>query len=169
MATREPDPVDVLFLEDFTPGRVFELGSVSLTEAEIVAFGRQFDPQPFHVDAAAARSSPFGGLIASGWHTCSVLMRLWVDAVLSGSAALGSPGVDEVRWLRPVRPGDVLTGRAEVVESRPSARRPGRGTAVVRLTLVDREGETVLAMVGRGLFARRQSPGAHEEEASGPA
>ncbi len=147
-----------LHLEDFEPGRVFELGCRTITADEIVAFGRQFDPQPFHVDAEAARDSPFGGLIASGWHSCAILMRLWYDAVLRGSAALGSPGVDEVRWLRPVRPGDVLTGRGEVLDVRPSTRRPGRGTAFVRMTLDNQDGETVLSFVGRGLFARRSSP-----------
>jgi acyl dehydratase len=144
-----------LYLEDFTPGRVFELGARTVTADEIVAFAREFDPQPFHLDDEAARKSPFGGLIASGWHSCAILMRLWCDAVLVRSVALGSPGVDEVRWHRPVRPGDLLTGRGEVVEMRPSERRPERGSATVRMTLANQDGEVVLSFVGRGLFARR--------------
>lgn len=146
-----------LHFEDFLPGSVFELGSHEITEAEILQFARQFDPQPFHVDAVAALQTPFGGLIASGWHSCSILMRLWYDAVLSRSASLGSPGVDEVRWLHPVRPGDVLTGRGEVVDARRSERRPERGTASVRMTLRNATGETVLSLVGKCLFARRDS------------
>jgi acyl dehydratase len=155
MTTDTQQPDRLLYLEDFTVGQVFELGTTTISAAEIVAFGRQFDPQPFHVDEAAALESPFGGLIASGWHSCSVLMRLWYETVLRASASLGSPGVDEVRWLEPVRPGDVLTGRGEVLSVRPSERRPERGTAVVRMTLENEEGETVVSFVGRALFGRR--------------
>jgi acyl dehydratase len=144
-----------LYLEDFTPGRVFELGSRALSAEEIVAFAREFDPQPFHLDDEAAKETFFGGLIASGWHSCAILMRLWCDAVLVEAAALGSPGVDEVRWLRPVRPGDLLTGRGEVLEARPSERRPERGTAVVRMSLTNQDGELVLSFLGRVLFERR--------------
>jgi acyl dehydratase len=156
--TPSPDTTGLLYLEDFPPGRVFELGDHRITMEEIVAFGRQFDPQPFHVDPVAAVDSPFGGLIASGWHSCAILMRLWHDAVLSTSAALGSPGVDEVRWLHPVRPGDVLRGRGEVTDARPSERRPGRGTAFVRMTLESQEDTVVLSFLGRGLFACRPTP-----------
>ncbi len=155
MTTDTQQPDGLLFLEDFAVGQVFELGTTAISAAEIVAFGRQFDPQPFHVDEAAALESPFGGLIASGWHSCAVLMRLWYEAVLRVSVSLGSPGVDEVRWLEPVRPGDVLTGRGEVLAVRPSERRPERGTAVVRMTLENEEGETVVSFVGRALFGRR--------------
>ncbi len=162
MTTFSPAPADLLHFEDFIPGRVFELGRHEITTEEIVAFGRQFDPQPFHVDPGAARDSPFGGLIASGWHSCAILMRLWHDAVLATSVALGSPGVDEVRWLHPVRPGDVLTGRGEVVEARPSRRRPERGTVVARMTLESGVGTTVLSFVGQCFFARR-SPGSQRD------
>ena len=97
-----------LYFEDFELGRVYELGSVDVTEADILEFARRFDPQPFHVDPEAARQSVFGGLIASGWHTGAMWMRLYVDSLLDGAASMGSPGIEELRWLAPVRPGDTL-------------------------------------------------------------
>src|SRR5690349_6800223 len=112
--------MQLLRLEDFSPGQVIELGSRSFTQQEMVAFARQFDPQPFHVDEAAARQSIYGGLIASGWHTVATLMRLMVDGYLSKSASMGSPGVDEIRWEKPVRAGDTLTARGTVQEVVPS-------------------------------------------------
>jgi acyl dehydratase len=103
--------------EDFTPGRVFELGSVEVTEHEIIEFAARYDPQPFHVDPDAAAETIFGGLIASGWHTCSMCMRLLVDGLLSRSTSLGSPGMEQIRWTTPVRPGDQLTARSTVARS----------------------------------------------------
>jgi acyl dehydratase len=141
--------------EDFQPGQVFELGSTSVTEEEIVAFARQFDPQPFHVDPQAAQESVFGGLIASGWHTGSLWMRLYVDSMLGGPSSQGSPGIEELRWLAPVRPGDTLSGRLTVLETTPSERRPDRGTVRIRGELVNQDGVTVLSMVSRGHFGRR--------------
>ena len=102
------------YFEDFSVGDVTELGPVSMSEAEIVEFAARFDPQPFHVDAAAAKASPFGGLIASGWHTTALFMGMFVRGVLLDSASLGSPGVEEIRWTAPVRPGDLLTARSTV-------------------------------------------------------
>jgi acyl dehydratase len=145
----------VRYLEDFTPGEVIELGSVSLSEDEILDFGRRFDPQPFHVDPAAAERSVFGGLIASGWHTGSLFMRLFATRVLNDSASLGSPGLEELRWLRPVRPGDVLTGRYHVLEVSASEKNPGRGTVRARCELVNASGEMVVRMVARNHFSRR--------------
>jgi acyl dehydratase len=145
----------VLYFEDFEPGQVFELGSHTVSKDEIVAFASQFDPQPFHVDQEAAADGPFGGLVASGWHTSAIWMRLWVTAVLNRSAGMGSPGVEELRWLQPVRPGDTLTGRLTVLEATPSQRRPGRGTIRSRAELVNQRGETVLGMTARGFFALR--------------
>ncbi|HUP32352.1 MAG TPA: MaoC family dehydratase [Gaiellaceae bacterium] len=142
--------------DDFTPGQVVELGSVTVSEEEIVAFARQFDPQPFHVDPEAAKGSVFGGLIASGWHTGAVWMRLYVDSLLGGASSMGSPGIEELRWLAPVRPGDVLSGRLTVLETTPSERRPDRGTVRIRGELVNQEGVTVLSMVSRGHFGRRR-------------
>ncbi len=146
-----------LFFEDFRPGQVFDLGSRTLTEAEIVGFAQQWDPQPFHVDADAAAGSNFGGLIASGWQTAAVWMRLYVDAVLGRAASMGSPGVEELRWLAPVRPGDTLTGTVTVLEATPSERQPGRGSVRQRAELVNQDGVTVLTMLAFGHFARRAS------------
>jgi acyl dehydratase len=140
--------------EDFAAGQVYELGSRTVTEAELVEFARQWDPQPFHVDPEAAKESVFGGLIASGWQTGAMWMRMYVDTML-GSAARGSPGIEELRWLAPVRPGDTLTGRLTVLEATPSATKPDRGTIRIRGELVNQDGVTVMAMTSRGHFGRR--------------
>ena len=144
-----------LTFEDFEPGQVYELGSTTVTEDEIVAFAREFDPQSFHLDPESAKESVFGGLIASGWHTGAMWMRLYVDSMLAGSSAQGSPGIEELRWLAPVRPGDTLTGRLAVLEATPSTRRPDRGTVRIRGEMVNQDGVTVLSMVSRGHFRRR--------------
>ena len=144
------------YFEDFEPGQTLELGSRTVTEEEIVAFGRQWDPQPFHVDPEAAKDSVFGGLIASGWHTGAMWMRLYVDALLDGAASMGSPGIEELRWLAPVRPGDTLTGRLTVLETTPSERRPDRGTVRIRGEMVNQDGVTVMSMTSRGHFGRRE-------------
>jgi acyl dehydratase len=141
--------------EDFEPGEVYELGSTLVTEDDIVAFAREFDPQPFHVDPQAATESVFGGLIASGWHTCAMWMRLYVDSMLGGTSGQGSTGIEELRWLAPVRPGDTLHGLLTVLDATPSARRPDRGTVRIRGEMVNQDGVTVLSMVSRGHFARR--------------
>lgn len=146
-----------LFFEDFRPGDVTDTGSVTVTREEIVAFARQFDPQPFHVDEEAARRSPFGGLIASGWHTASLCMRLIVALLGPGSGSLGSPGVDELRWLKPVRPGDELTVRVEVLEAIPSRSKPDRGLVRLRYTMRNQNGEDVMTMIALGLVLRRPS------------
>mgnify|MGYP000524709655 FL=1 len=142
--------------EDFEAGQVYELGSRTVTEDEIVAFAREWDPQPFHLDPEAARESVFGGLIASGWHSGAMWMRMYVDTML-GPAARGSPGVEELRWLAPVRPGDTLSGRLTVLDVAPSATRPDRGTVRIRGEMVNQDGVTVLAMTSRGHFGRRQA------------
>ncbi|MGZ8782391.1 MAG: MaoC family dehydratase [Gaiellaceae bacterium] len=144
-----------LYFEDFSAGQVVELGSVAVTESAIVDFARAFDPQPFHVDPEAAKESVFGGLIASGWHTGAMWMRLYVDSMLGGTAGRGSPGVEELRWLAPVRPGDTLTGRLTVLELSPSERNPDRGTVRIRGEMVNQDGFTVMAMTSRGHFGRR--------------
>jgi acyl dehydratase len=146
-----------LYFEDFEPGQVLELGSHAVTEDEIVSFAREFDPQSFHVDPEAATASVFGGLIASGWHTNALWMRLYVDSMLGRAASMGSPGVEEVRWLAPVRPGDTLSGRLTVLEATPSERRPDRGTIRSRGEMVNQDGVVVMSMVARGHFGRRLS------------
>ena len=140
----------LLTFEDFTPGLTIDLGRHLVSQEEIVRFGRTWDPLPFHVDAVAAADGPYGGLIASGRHSGLIWVRLLVEAVLNRSAALGSPGIDEIRWHRPVRPGDLLHGRLEVLETQPE-----RGEVVVDGTLVTDEGELATSIRARYLFARR--------------
>jgi acyl dehydratase len=147
------------YWEDFHPGEETVHGSHEITADEIVAFAREFDPQPFHTDPEAAADGPFGGLIASGWHTVALHMGLFVRSVLLDSASMGSPGVEELRWLVPVRPGDVLTSRSRVLEAWPSERDPGRGTIVGEHELVNQRGEVVLRMRARGHIARRPPTG----------
>lgn len=143
------------YLEDLTVGEAHQLGSITVTEHEIVEFARAFDPQPFHVDRAAAARSHFGGLVASGWHTASIAMRLFVDGMVGQIASLGSPGVDELRWLAPVRPGDTLSLRTEIVTVTPSGSRPDRGSVRVRYELRNQRDEVVCTMIGIGIILRR--------------
>lgn len=144
-----------LFFEDLEPGGALETGSLTVTREEILDFAWKFDPQPFHVDEEAARRSPFGGLIASGWHTAALCHKMIVEDLLgTDSGSLGSPGVDEVRWLKPVRPGDTLKVRAEVLEAIPSRSKPG-GLAKFRYTVRNQNGEEVMTMVASGFFLRR--------------
>ena len=136
------------------PGDVLDLGSRTVTEAEIIAFARDFDPQPFHIDPAAAESSIFGGIIASGWHTCALTMRLLVDGFLSHAASMGSPGVEQIRWLKPVRPGDTLTARIRVLEKRPSQSKPDRGSIRSLTEVTNQAGELVMTMESFILMGR---------------
>lgn len=143
------------YFDDFQPGDTFEYGPATITREEILAFARQFDPQPFHLSDEAGAATHFGGLVASGWHTASVGHRLLVDGLLHDAASQGSPGVDELRWLKPVRPGDVLTLRMTVVEATPSRSRPDRGAIVWTSELRNQHGEVVMTLRGVGLFGRR--------------
>ncbi len=144
-----------LYFDDFAPGDRFESPGKTLTEAEIVDFAFRFDPQPIHLDVEAAKGSPYGGLIASGFHTMVVGFRmLWQTGVFS-ACSLGSPGLDEVRWLLPVRPGDTLRTAAEVVETRPSSSKPDRGTCRVKYTILNQRDEAVMTMTAVQIFARR--------------
>ena len=144
-----------LYFEDLRVGQVVDLGRITVEEEDILAFARQWDPQPFHVDPEAAKESVFGGLIASGWHTGAMWMRLYVDSLLDGAASMGSPGIEELRWLAPVRPGDTLNGSLTVLETTPSERRPDRGTVRIRGEMVNQDGVVVLSMTSRGHFGRR--------------
>ena len=143
------------WFEDYVVGAMAGHGSVRVEEAELVDFGRRFDPQPFHVDREAAAQGPYGGLIASGWHTCALMMRLFAQEYLSPVSSLGSPGVDELRWLRPVRPGDALALRTTVEEARLSRSKPDRGLVRTRVELVDAAGDVVLRMVAMNLIRTR--------------
>jgi acyl dehydratase len=145
----------VRYFEDFTPGQVIELGSRTISKESIVAFAREFDPQPFHVDEEAAQRSIYGGLLASGWHSAALLMRLLYDGLLKDAASLGSPGVDELRWLRPVRPGDTLSVRMTVLESIPSRSKPDRGLIRSLTEMRNQHGEVVLTVRGLSLLGRR--------------
>jgi len=149
------DPPSLLYWEDFAPGDEVELGRYTFSEEEIVRFGREFDPQPLHTDARAAAAGFYGGVIASGWHTCAIGMRLMVLSSIGRAASAGSPGVDRIRWLAPVRPGDTLLYRRRILATRPSARRPELGLVKSRTEAVNQRGETVLTMEGWGLFRRR--------------
>jgi acyl dehydratase len=143
------------YFEDLPAGTVLEFGGVEMTEEEIVGFARRYDPQPFHLDREAGKSSIFGGLCASGWNTTAVMMRMWVDNYLSPEASLGSPGIDELRWLRPVFPGDRLRCRLTVLESTPSRSRPYMGSVRQRGEVLNQKDEVVLTLIGTSFFRRR--------------
>jgi acyl dehydratase len=145
-----------IYWEDLTAGSVRELGTTSVSAEEIKAFAGQFDPQPFHLDEEAGRKSLFGGLCASGWHTCSLAMRLTVDNMLRDSSSLGSPGLESLKWLKPVYPGDRLSLRHTILESRPLRSRPDTGMVRSRWEMFNQDGDKVLEMEGYGMFGRRQ-------------
>ncbi|MBU8897724.1 acyl dehydratase [Corallococcus sp. H22C18031201] len=143
------------YFEDFEVGEVSECGPHVVTREEILAFAKQFDPQPFHVDDEAARQSIFGGIIASGWHTAAICHRLVVEGLLGKAASMGSPGVDELRWLKPVRPGDALSVRVELLEKQPSRSKADRGSFKFRFQVSNQKGEVVMTEIANALFARR--------------
>ena len=143
------------YFEDFQVGERIELGSVTVTEEEIIAFARQYDPQPFHISPEQAKHSYYGGLIASGWHTVSLLMRLMVDALINDTISFGSPGVDEVRWLRPVRPNDTLHASLTILETAPSKSRAELGILTSRGEVFNQSGDLVLTLKGVHFFGRR--------------
>jgi acyl dehydratase len=151
-------PIEDRYFEDYTPGAVYEYGSITVSEAEILDFARAFDPQPIHADPAAAARGPFGGLIASGWHTTSVMMRLFADHYLSRVASLASPGIDEIRWPAPVRPGDTLRLRVTVAEARRSRSKPDRGLVRSHAELINQDGVTVLTLTAMNLLGARDQP-----------
>ena len=144
------------YWEDFYPGQVLETGGRSLSEEEMIDFARKYDPQPFHIDAEKAKQTFFGGLIASGWQTASLCMRMICDLYLIEAASLGSPGIDELRWVKPVRPGDTLRLKSTVLETRASASRPDMGTVRSRSEVYNQHGELVMHMSGVGMFRRRR-------------
>jgi acyl dehydratase len=146
------------YFEDFRVGDVVEAGSRTVSKEEVLAFAREFDPQPFHVDEHAAKQSIYGGLIASGWHSGSLLMRMFYEAVFRDSASMGSPGIDELRWLKPVRPGDTLSFRATVLEATPSRSKPDRGLIKTHCELLNQHGEVVMSLKPINFIRRRPSP-----------
>ena len=150
-------PVAQRYFEDYVAGSVHEFGSVTISEADIIAFAQQFDPQDFHTDPVAAQQSVFGGLIASGWHTGSLVMRLYVGHYLSHVASLGSPGIDELRWNKSVRPGDELAIRVTVLETRRSQSKPDRGIVRSFIEVLNQHGEVVMSMKPINLLRCRTS------------
>jgi acyl dehydratase len=147
--------VSKLHWEDFTPGPFAEFGPRLVTRDEIVGFAAQFDPQPMHLDEQAGAASMLGGLGASGWHTCAILMRMLVDGFLVNSTSMGSPGVDEVKWLAPVRPDDTLTVRATVLETRPSHSRSDTGFVKFLFEVSNQAGARVMTLTTSLMLARR--------------
>lgn len=146
------------YWEDFKTGERKNIGSVVVEKDDVIEFASRYDPQPFHVDEEAAKRSIYGGLIASGWHTCAIVMRLMCDSYMLEAASLGSPGMENVRWLRPVRPGDTLTAYRTIEETRVSASRPDRGIVKTLWEVENQKGELVLTMSGVQFFLRR-NPG----------
>lgn len=144
-------------LEDFYRGEVIALPEYRVSESEMIEFARRYDPQVFHLDPVAAIDSPFGGLIASGWLTTAIFMRMQCDSFMEDSSCVGSPGVDEIRWLEPVRPGDVLRGTVEVLEVVPSRSKPDRGAVFSRVELYNQQDVPVMSMRTRAIFLRRET------------
>jgi acyl dehydratase len=157
-ATEFAASVEDRYFEDYEPGAVFEYGETRVTEAEIVEFAQRFDPQYIHVDRERAVKGPFGGLIASGWHTAAMMMRLIVDNFLPKSASLGSPGIDELCWLRPVRPGDVLRIRLSVLEATRSRSKPDRGVVRTLCEVLNQNREVVMSLKAMNIIASRSAP-----------
>ncbi len=143
------------YFEDFFVGQEIELGSRTVSEEEIIAFATQFDPQPFHVDHDAAAASMYGAVIASGWHTCSMMMRMVVDGLMAASSSMGSPGLEKVRWILPVRAGDTLTVSYLTTAVKASSSKPDRGVVWSIWRAVNQHGELVCTVEGMGMFGRR--------------
>jgi acyl dehydratase len=148
-------PVEDRWFEDYTQGFVAEYGSVTVSEADIIEFASRFDPQSMHVDPDLAAESRFGGLIGSGWHTVTIVSRMYVDHYLSHVAAIASPGIDEIRWPAPVRPGDVLRLRTTTVEARRSRSKPDRGLVRTQMEGVKDSGTVVMSLTAMNLVALR--------------
>jgi len=148
------------YWEDFTPGWSIRSPAQTVTKEQILAFANEFDPQPFHLDEEAAKDTLLGGLAASGWHTCGLLMKMMCEIYLLNSASMGSPGIDETRWLKPVRPGDSLAMKCTCIESRISASRPEMGICKMHWEMLDCFGEPVMTMTGTQLFKTRQAASA---------
>lgn len=148
-------PIDDRWFEDYVAGGVYEWGPIAVDQDEVIDFAEKYDPQAMHVDPQRAAKGLFGGLIASGWHTAGMMMRLAVDHYLSSVSGIASPGVDDLRWIAPVRPGDELTLRVSVLETRRSASKPDRGLVVSLLEGVNQRGETVCSMRAKNLFLTR--------------
>ncbi|BCH23714.1 MaoC family dehydratase [Mesorhizobium sp. L-8-3] len=144
-------------LEDFEEGGTIELGAKTVTAEEIIEFAREFDAQPMHLDEEAGKASILGGLAASGWHTCCMFMRMMCDGFLLDSTSQGSPGLDYVRWKKPVLAGDTLTGRSTVIAKRGSKSKPGLGFVTVQSALINQRGDVVMELQNTGMFLARET------------
>jgi acyl dehydratase len=151
-------PAEERFFEDYIEGSVYEFGSVKVEETEVIEFGLRYDPQPFHMNPEVARATKFGGIIASGWHTAGMAMRLLVENYLPRGSALGSPGVDQLRWHKPVRPGDTLSVRVTIVETKPSKSKPDRGLLRSFVEVINQRDEVVTSWRGMMVLLRRNKP-----------
>jgi len=143
------------YFEDYRPGLIVTAGPVIVSEAEILDFARRYDPQPMHIDAASAQAGQFGGLIASGWHTAALMMRLIATEFLSPQSGLASPGIEALRWLKPVRPGDALSLRATVLDARPSRSKPDQGIVRSLVEILNQHGEVVMTLKPISIIRRR--------------
>jgi acyl dehydratase len=144
-----------LYFEDFTLGRRFATPGITLTEEEIIGFAMRYDPQPFHIDVEAAKESPFGGLIASGFQTLALSFRMFAQTGTLAAASLGAYGIDELCWLKPVRPGDTIRAEIEVIESRPSSSKPDRGLARMKYAVLNQRDEVVMTFISNQILACR--------------
>lgn len=151
-------PVENRYFEDYIAGAVHLFGATAVTEDDIISFATQFDPQIFHLDPEAAKSTVYEGLIASGWHTAAMTMRLLVDHFISRAASLGSPGVDELRWIKPVRPGDELSIRVTILEANRSRSKPDRGIVISLVETLNQGDEVVMSMKGVNILLCREVP-----------
>jgi acyl dehydratase len=150
-------PIDQRYFEDYRVGAVYHYGAITVDEAEVIAFATKFDPQDIHVDPEAAARGPFGGLIASGWHTAAMTMRLFADNYLSTVASLASPGIDELRWTRPVRPGDTLNIRVTILDAKVSRSKPDRGVVRTLIEVLNQDDELAMSCKAINLLRRRDS------------
>ncbi len=149
----------MLFFEDFQVGQTIELGNYTITKEEIIEFALKYDPQPFHIDEEKAKDSFFGTLVASGWQTAGLYMRMLVEGLLNNTVSMGSPGLEELRWLKPVLPGDTLRVRFTVVEMTTSRSRPNMGILKGKGEALNQNGETVLSLTSIGFFGRKPQQG----------
>ena len=145
----------LIYYEDLEIGQKIKLGSINVSKKEIITFAEKFEPQPFHTDEIKAKESIFGGLCASGWHTCSLFMRILYDGFLINSAALGSPGMDAIRWLKPLRPGETITGIGEVIKKTPSKSRPEIGSLIINYEVFNKNNELIMTLIGISIFKKK--------------
>ncbi len=153
------NPIENRYFEDYKIGSVCEFGSITVDETEVIEFARRYDPQFFHTDPEAAKKTMYGGLIASGWHTAGMMMRLFADHYLSSVASLGSPGVDELRWTKPVRPGDELSVRVTILEANRSRSKPDRGIVRSLIEVLNQKREVVMTMKAINFYLCREIHG----------